>query len=717
MFKRLLIVCTAAVIALSSLTAMADGTNRLEAGDELTRITLAVKEAVEIGDGYENFSGSYEDDGPVRRWRLSWYGGMESVDVVADDDGKVLSYNYYNDSAAYVSYSEDYAPAFPATSRSEAQSIASEFVRKVLGDGEGFVWHDTAANVSLGATYYTFDGVITRNGIPTETGLSVRVRVADAKVSRFSRDDSYQIYYDRAPASSASFAESSATEKLEETVNLELRYVISDTDEKSVVLRYVPVKDGDYIVNATSGELVNLDDLFAAMGSDSVGSGDTSADTGNAESGSELTPEEMEGISKLEGVISSELLDAGLREIIELGVSDEWNLSSAVYTQPDDNGDVFCTMVYLRTDEETDRTYVKNIHVNAKSEELISMYTSTEAIESPDEERSAELETIASNFAGKFWTERAAAAELRPDSDGGYRFTYCQYVNGVPFYNNYYTISVDPASGEILSFSGVWEDGYQFESASGVITAEVAKDAYLSAFDTRLVYVDYPVVTSLTSADQFLKKAAQAGYPYVHELCLCYRLESDMDVYGVGAKTGEVLVYEPETPGVISYSDLSQSYAVEQVTKLAEYGIGYAGGKLRPRDSLTQLDMLGLFMGATGVDVSNLGDPDVKDYVYSLAYGYGMLEESERDDDAVVTREQFMDCLISGTEYGAASKLTGIYKTGFSDDGSIAESCRGAVAIAKVLGLVSGDSKGAFNPQRAITRQDAAIVLYKFMSR
>ncbi|NLZ90417.1 MAG: hypothetical protein GX918_00695, partial [Clostridiales bacterium] len=58
----------------------------------------------------------------------------------------------------------------------------------------------------------------------------------------------------------------------------------------------------------------------------------------------------------------------------------------------------------------------------------------------------------------------------------------------------------------------------------------------------------------------------------------------------------------------------------------------------------------------------------------------------------------------------------GIFVTGFKDQGSISPELVGYVAIAKGLGIVGG-SGGYFNPRASLTRAEAAVMLYNYLTR
>jgi hypothetical protein len=156
---------------------------------------------------------------------------------------------------------------------------------------------------------------------------------------------------------------------------------------------------------------------------------------------------------------------------------------------------------------------------------------------------------------------------------------------------------------------------------------------------------------------------------------------------------------------------LNGSYGKTQIEKLAEYGIGFKGTSFQPTAKLTQKDALILLLSAVGYTTDN------EDDLYQLAYGYQFLTKAEKDAGKTLTRAEFVKMLIGATEYGSAAKLSGIYQCGFRDDSKISATHYGYVAIAKALKMITGDTKNNFNPNTVITRQDAAIMLYDFMSR
>jgi hypothetical protein len=69
-----------------------------------------------------------------------------------------------------------------------------------------------------------------------------------------------------------------------------------------------------------------------------------------------------------------------------------------------------------------------------------------------------------------------------------YNFNYIRLVNGVPFYDNNITISVNSETGEVRNYYYQWDDTLVFPVADKAITLEKAQNAYKENLGLRLVY-------------------------------------------------------------------------------------------------------------------------------------------------------------------------------------------------------------------------------------
>ena len=105
------------------------------------------------------------------------------------------------------------------------------------------------------------------------------------------------------------------------------------TAKNSAVLRYVPKADGEYTLRAVTGEMFDWSAARENIGMRYA----MDADAGVAEmAAGGLTEAEIAGSEKLKGAMEKDALDAAVRAMTELGVTDEYTLRSVRYRAEDD---------------------------------------------------------------------------------------------------------------------------------------------------------------------------------------------------------------------------------------------------------------------------------------------------------------------------------------------------------------------------------------------
>ena len=117
--RKLAAAFTAAALSLS----LAAPALAAEAADQrLTRVTLAVKGTLGIGDEYTEFYGEPDETPLGTRWSLSWKNEEGELSVTATDEGKVLSLNRWENGGKVepVLAGSFGGLTFPAMTREEA---------------------------------------------------------------------------------------------------------------------------------------------------------------------------------------------------------------------------------------------------------------------------------------------------------------------------------------------------------------------------------------------------------------------------------------------------------------------------------------------------------------------------------------------------------------------------------------------------------------------
>lgn len=685
-------------------------------------VTLAVKEKLELDTGeYTEFNSSFSESVLEPTWRLYWSGDNGSLSISVTEDGRVESYSRYSYGgspvARPVTNRGRFTPSFPVLTRDMALETAQAFLDKALEADEA-VELERGGKSDLGAGSYSFSGTILVNGLPSPFSFSVRVGEDNTVTSFYRSGTGRGSILEDVPAPDAAVTARAAGASLRDTFSFRLEYVLSD-DGETAVLRYLPQSTHDFYVDARTGELVDLTALYAGLSSNQMSPevSDRFLTADNAVKG-ELTPAELEGVAKLEGVLSKEELDAGLRKLTALGL-DKYSLGNVSYSVNSETGEVTARLQYTRQVGES--FWRRTVTADGKTAALKSVSSSFPWKEEAEPTVSAaQAQANAEAFLAAQCGEKFAKTALYngesalAESDALSRsFHYAQKENGYFFPTNSLTVGVDHTDGSICTYYDSFDCDVPFASPAGIVDLDAAKDAWLGTYDVTLQYLAVPKV--LDPAVPEYQPLTEQGYSYLYTLELAYRLERGSYARGVDAHTGQALVSAPAAEKLVSYDDLGGHWIGEKAQRLAQFNVGWLGGSMEPDKALTQLDLVALLVSTNGW----LFDPaaDDADDLYRRAYSMGILTEDQRDDTAAVDRCALVKLLLDCTGYGDVAQLPGIFRCSFADAGDIPEAYLGYVALAWALGLVEGDSGNRFCPTAPATRAEAAAVLYRYLDR
>ena len=712
--------------------------------DEMTKVTLAVKQQLGIGDEYESFSGDCTDLGVLRYWQLNWSGeDGSSLSVTADNNGKIVSYDSYTpDKETPVSTWEGggFNPSFPAVTAAQVEQAAKTFLSKVVASPESVKLDPVTLRLTGYRRSVSVSGTVLLNGVETPMSFSLRLSLPGLTVTSYNRRDAWGlIVTGGVPSASPAVAKDAAKGKLDSTLSLELRYV--DGDDGAVALRYVPTTQGDWYVDAQTGALVDLSKLpgndrflFGATNG-AVADKEEAADAGAAPSAApSLSPVEQATVDQMSGTLSAEELDGILKKIAPLGLDKMTQAGASYYMgsqQPrplaagqEQSDEIVCRLTYTRDltkaeadprssdDPDAKPVLRKYITVDAVTGAVKSVSTSSEYAK--EDAWTGDAAAVASGFLSAQYPDYFAACVRRnEDTDEAY---YVRQVGGVPYYSNYLRASVCKVDGTIGSFSMDWDEDASFPAADGIVDEKAALAAYTGCFETGLTYTPYPEKVDTTDP-QWLTYSQYIG-DVKYRWVLSYVHSGDTP-YAVDAFTGQVLTYDRDGAKALTYTDCASSYGRAEIEALASFGVGFgSGSQFHPAAQVTQRDMLILLLNAVGCSYdADAMDQEAEDSLYDNAVSQGLLARAQRDPDRAVTRLEFLKTMLVSSAYGKAAQLQGIYTATFSDAASIPAADLGYAAIGQALGVVTGDAARRFNPNASVTRQDAAIMLCRFMGK
>lgn len=662
--KKIISLIAAAAIAVSCIPVFAAN------ADNMQEVLLSVKQRVDIPEEYTEFESSTTHSDYNTQYHFEWHTEdyEKSMYVSCYDDGMITSYGSYD------GYRER-EPHISKMSADEAKQIAEDFVQTINPNYPYEVVVQDNDNASIYNTHRYFAIGIYANGvyIENESG-SVTVDTEKGSVTDFNiwyEPDTKEYFTDLEqfiPAGDAKQAYIAA-------FPMELVYrSYYDDDNKEIFYPVYTTTDGyNEYINGVTGEKEAVDFYRNAMRAYET------ADMGEEEmstaSKANLTPQELEEIEKINNLIPKETIEKQLRANKVLNLPQKTQTEN-IYLTKNWRGDTYRYYVTMSVGDD-----FINADIDALTGEIYSYYRSYPDAENRESKNDAALKALAGDKASEFMYNVE-------------RNYYERYINGIKVEgNNAYLGFADGVLTEYnISYSNA-----EFPSIDAIMSAEDAAWALLEQTDYKAVCV--------------------AGYNGDGEACL-YPVYS-LNALSINPFTGKAVDWQNnELTGVenapLTYSDISGHYAEKYITALAEYGIGFEGGLFKPDEKITQLDLLTLLNAIYGGgDVIVFLDSKVQaENTYTHSLSHNIIAEDERDDNSVITRETASIYLIRAIGAEEYASYNDIYVTPFDD---VTEN-KGYIALLSAMGVVNGDG-GHFNPKREITRAEAAVMLYNYLTR
>lgn len=702
------VICLLAALFVPAQAATEIKTQDLESA--LTAIAAEVKQTLEIGDDYTDFSGSY-NDGLRPGWYMYWTKDDGELSVTCDENGVITEvYRWTSNSTRSGFYGFD--AHFPAISRSDALEEAEYWLKKLMGENE----RARIDSVSVSLTEdgeYRFGGVIRLRGLDSPISFSMSID-ATGLVS-YDRSDSYVGYVGEIPETKTGTDKKTASASLMDAVRMELYYVADEGGQAR--LRYTPV--GPFtVVDAQSGETVDMEALYAGIGGSydvyaarSMVTEDAVAAEAGAANGYALTEVELSAIANYADVLSQEELDAALRALPGLNL-DGFELTRCSFSM---DGDEITASIRYTAEMTTERrfgfaketieeysewndtlTVRKNITVDAKTGRLLSLSTSYPIWDDTRQpvEDAETAERFLTACTPEKWAESALCTLQGVSSGDG--LTFARVHDGYFFPQNYLYLEIS-TEGDVEEFRCEWDEDVTFASSKGIADEAEAIAAYVDALDVTLGYTAWPEYVD--ESDPVLARYSEWGYTYVESLRLAYYYNGLADIDGVDALTGEVISASED--GEYTYDDLSGTEKQSVIEALAEAGIGFDGGHFKPEQRITQKEALTLLLQAEGYNVTGWDEERIR----SQSVWMGFVEDSDWTPDAEVTGGEMLRLILQASAYRPAAELSGVWAEEYGDSGY--------TAIAAALGMLPDD----WNGTDACTRAEAAVLLYGFMMR
>lgn len=682
--KKVISVLLSACMICASLPVLA-----AEQDSEAMQAALAdVKAKVTVPEELELFTSSVSSEKESGSYRFVWEDkdGDKRLSVTAGKDEKIMNYRLWEKSANYDT------AQFNALSVDAAKASVDAFLAQIIPEKTEKLRY--IRGVNQGASMYSYEYQHEENGYPVlDEGVTVSVHIKDgnAVVTGMSIDrwttDGFTV-----PEKDIGIDE--AKELYKKNGGYELQYQHNYRDD-SLYLVY-QARDGVKYFDAVTGEEVKYHPYQLYRNSYSSMKASVSGGAADAAAEATFTPEESAELERIEGMLPAEQVVEKLRAIPEIEVPEGSVLSQSIskrYYQDKENTQ-YVLSLRIGTDEDA-----ANASVDAMTGELLSYHHydykayPVTAEENKEEKvdtkkQSDVIDRFVQTYAPTYYAQVRAVADDEDYSAANHSFSksYVRLIDDVPYYSDGISASYDMEKEKITSF---WVDFSWIEKKTNVSDVKFdLNSAYDKVFENAGIVETYIV--------------NEKGEP-----TLVYTLEKS-EYATIDAVSGKAVgwngreVSEPIT----SYTDIDGHWAQKYIASLAEVGYTAGSSEFRPDDGMTQKDFLTLIASGYDGAVEDLYDDMISQKV---------LSKNEKAPDSVITKEQALTYMLNWQGYREVANLKGIFVTGFIDESE----CQniGYVAIAKGLGIVTGDTDNKFYPNKKLTRAEAAAMLYKSLDK
>ncbi|HHV29927.1 YcdB/YcdC domain-containing protein [Acetivibrio mesophilus] len=725
MKNKLVLVIALVMIVSTALSGVAFAKEDTGLQDAIKR----VKQLFVIPEENSEFSYAARTMGDITMWMLDWQSKGDqgsSISVAVDSTGDILNYYYYKNMDQDDS-------KLPKVSRDEAKAQAEGIIEKINpGILDSLKLVEGAQYISIYDRTYYFSYVRTHNGIDVPSdGIWVEINKQTGELVSYNKTWNKDFSF---PSTEKIISLKEAQEAYVKNLGLRLTYnTVREKDGVRVYAAYTPIYGLGYYIDAITGERFvpgsrnGINEYMISFNESEKSKQLLDAGIGGANV--VLTPEEMEAVEEVAGLLTQKDVEKIARELKVLELDDtfnlEWaNLSKDWPTRTNYNWNLY----FLREGDENGEGHCGvDVSINAKTGEIVNFNiskTNKEDVAKFDREAAKKTveEFLKEIQPEKFKeTEYDKLADEEITSTEGEQpiylgFNYTRLVNGVLFPNNGIRVGFNAATGKIESYSLEWYD-VKFPSVEKAVELEKIYEIFFKEIGLELQYIIdgnnvVYVERSVAGADEKADKKTEAKLVYAVNTQKPARFDADtgaiLDSDGKPYKENKAL----------EYTDISDHYAKKQIELLAQIGVGLEGPELKPDEKIKQKDFMLLISqvlyGYQFYGKNALTSDEETEDLYKMLIRQGIIKEDEKNPEAYLTREDSVKFVIRTLNYGKVAEISDIFNCTFKDKDEINPELIGHVVIAKGLKIVNGYGE-YFRPKDELKKADALIIIYNYL--
>lgn len=683
-----------------------------ETGRSLEEAIKIAKSSFTVPSKYTEFTSRYSEYGEEASWWLSWHGEEGEMSIQVDaTTGDILRMSHYPQRRGD-------AVKLPKLSYKEAKEAADRLVQKLQPERVSeLVLQEDPSKPSLdvnpwGPPSYGFRYQRTVEGIPfPENGVSITVNGDTGEILSYS----FNWYKKELEVPDKLLSAKEAQQIFQREFPLELMYFRTNPEDKkgepSIKLVFKLRHPELVRIDPSSGEILEPEVRYRIYPADGLAMAEQAAD---AAPKVELTPEEIKEVTKMKDLIAKEKAIAIASDVLQL--SKDYQLESSGLVRLWDEPERVIWQLSWQARKDQDYRGYASATIDGQTGELLSFshYRYDDDGKKEPVYNFDRCKELAWEMLTRLQPEKAKEVRYYeskfhqvPENARSYRFVYERVVNGIPFPQNGFQITVNAVTGQVESYNLNWSKG-EFPDVSTVVDETLATQWYSKEVPLKLEFVtSYDSQTGEPRA-QLLYHLANVPYTMLDGV-------SGMPLNWRGEP------FEATKPAV--FSDIENHPARSAIELLAAAGIieGSPDGKFHPNGAITQGELAKILakLDSKGQPIVPLPMPRVEfnpDAWYTTwitdVLQKGLLKPDEVDPEGTVSKEFLAATLIRYIGLEKAAMLSDVYKIPFADGQEITEKYIGHVVLADGLKIVPSID-GKFLPKNNVTKGEAAIAIVK----
>jgi hypothetical protein len=673
----------------------------------------AVKEKIVIPKDYNKFTYNINNQDGLNSWNLGWNNeeSQKFINVTIDENNMITNYYSYQ----YTAFEKK----IPTYSKEQGRVIGEKFINKLNPKLlSQFKLNENDANTYYSDREYNFSYTRQKDGINyAMNNINVIVNSYTGEVTNYncnySKNTSFE---DTSKVISIEQAKKAFIEKL----GLKMVYNVKTENGKTVTyLAYIPKNSYKYI-DAITGDVETTDSRYGIY-YDSAKMSEKMSYSG-ADSIVALTPDEVDAIKGMSGLMSKDDVDKQLRATSFFNLDSEFTITNG-YLSKDwrNNESLIWYLNYTKIiNKDTNETRQVTVSVDAKSGDIQNFWTYYPAVKDAKPQKTEEQAKVICDDVLKSLLPSNYANFKHDDSYNNYvdstqnqfSFRYVRVENGLDCPSNYINITYDNLSGNVSNMDSNWTKNLKFDAPKSTISIDKAYEVLFSKIGFSLQYInDYSKET--------LEKTVIPQQVNTSKAVLGYLIDTSKPTI-ISATTGDILNYTGDIykqKNISDYTDIKGLKAENQIKILTQMSIRYRQDQLKPNDSLLQKDyflLLSKLNDQYYFDQS-LGEDKAIEQMYNSLISQGVITKAEKAPLSTITKEDAAKYFVKFLRFGQIAEIKGIYKSDFKDTNKINPDLIGYVCIASGLKAISAE-KGNFNPKSKITRLEGLMGIYSYLS-